>query len=201
MRNIVNNNYANVTCEFAYHGGTGYAVAYYGGANSEATEKLWMKPISFAGCKSRDEAELKAIYYLINGDGRKDSYGTKATYTGFNRNARIQLIGFDAFEKGVYAKHKANQQAWQAVLSLFGMGRDGLKFDLVSINDTVSKAINKAEVFRWKALNRDEHHAQFTALVKKSIVMAKSEKAAQAKAETAAVATSSHGISAKTEAA
>ena len=199
MRNIVNNNYSNVTCEFSYHSGIGYAVAYCGGANSEGIEKLWMKPIAFEGCKSRDEAELKAIYYLINGDKRKDSYGTYNVYKGFNKNARVQLIGFDAFERGIYNNHKANQAAWKTVLSLFSMGRDGLHFDLVSVNDTVSKAINKAEIFRWKALYRDQHAEQFKALVSTAVASAKSKKAAQAKAETAVVAESARGIVAKAE--
>lgn len=192
MRNIVNNNYANVTCEFAYHGGTGYAVAYSGGANSEGIERLWMKPIAFEGCKSRDDAELKAIYYLINGNPQKDSYGIKDFYRGFNKNARIQLIGFDAFEKGIYSAHKANQSAWKAVLNLFGVGRNGLRFDLVSVNDSVSKAINHAETFRWKAYNRDQHAAEFAAMVKTAVKSAKTRRAAVAKTEETATAETTH---------
>lgn len=187
MRNVVNNNYGNVTVEFAYSAGTGYAIAYTG-CN---TERLWMPAVNFPGCKSRDEAELRALHFLVNGDPRKDTYAEHGLplYKGFTKNARVQLIGFDAFEKGIYQKHKKNEAAWNEVLRYFAAGKNGLKFDLIRINGTYSKAIYHAESYGWTALNREQNAKNFAAMVTNAKKSAKAHRAAEAKAAPAPEAT------------
>lgn len=188
MRTAVNNNYGFITVDFAYHGGTGYAIAYSG----RTTERIWMPAASFSGCKSRDEAELKALLYLVNGS-------KTGNYKGFNKNARITLHGFDAFEKGVRQNHKANTDLWAAVLKLFASGRDGLRFDLIQINDTFSSAIQNASTYKWTAENREMHNKWFVDMVSKAQKTAKSMKKLQAKTEKSAIAKVEKKIEAKTE--
>jgi len=183
MRNIVSNNYSNVTVEFSYSDGIGYAIAYSGAT----IEKIWMPAISMPG-KTRDEAELRVLNFLVAGDPRKEAMTAKglSVYGGFNKNARLRLIGFDAFEKGIKQKHRKNADAWATVLGYFANGRDGLRFDLLSINDTYSSAIEGAKGYCWTALNRAAHHDSFTAMVNNAKKAAKARKAAVAKAEPAA---------------
>ena len=199
MRNVVNNNFSYVTVEFAYSAGDGYVIAYTGREN----EKLWLNPLQIKGCKSRDEAELKALNFLINGDPMKDTYAQRGlrSYEGFTRNARVQLIGFSAFEKGIYSKHNANSELWKAVLGYFTTGKDGKRFDLIRINDAFSKAIYHAETYKWTAVNRDEHAKYFKSLVSNAVKTAKAERAAVAKAETGAIAKADSALAAKCEAA
>jgi len=197
MRNVVNNNFGYVTCEFAYSNGTGYVVAYTG----RVTERLWMNPLSIKGCKSRDEAELKALMYLINGDPRKNTYAQHGihTYAGFSKNARIQLYGFSALEKGIYNTHRANTELWKTVLNYFANGKDGNRFDLIKINDTYSKAINRAETYSWTADNREQHAMEFKAMVNAAIKAAKAASAGTAKAEPAAEAKTESALTARVE--
>lgn len=187
MRNVVNNNFSFVTVEFTYSAGTGYAIAYSG----SQTERLWMPAVNFPGCKSRDEAELRALHFLVNGDPRKDTYAERGLpiYKGFTKNARVQLIGFDAFEKGIRQKHRKNQAAWNEVLRYFTTGKDGLKFDLIKINDSFSKAIYHAETYGWTTLNRTDNHNRFVAMVNAAKKTAKAQKAPEAKAAPAPEAT------------
>ena len=198
MRNVVNNNFGYVTMEFAYSNGVGYAIA-YGGRDENY---LWMNPISI-NAKSRDEAELRALYFLVNGDPRKDTYAERGLpyYKGFTKNARVQLFGFDALEKGIYSKHRANSALWKEVLGYFGQGKNGLKFDLIRINDTYSKAISNSQTFSWTAPQRNDHSASFKAMVRGAIKTARAERAAVAKAETAALAKADSSLVARAEAA
>ena len=199
MRNVVNNNFSYVTVDFEYSAGVGYAKADYG----REFQKTWMPPLRIEGCKSRDEAELKALMFLINGDPRKDTYaktGIKC-YEGLNRNARIQLFGFSALEKGIYNKHRSNTELWKSVLGYFANGKDDKRFDLIRINDTFSKAIYHAETYGWTAINRDDRAKEFKAMVNSAIKTAKAQKAAQAKAEHAIVAKADSALVAKCEAA
>lgn len=184
MRNVVNNNYSNVTVEFAYHDGRGYAIAY---ANAEEGV-LWMPGKTFEA-KSRDEAELKALLYLINGhpSAAKAKEAGLWMYAGFNKNARLRLFGFTALEKGLNQKHKSNQELWAKVISLLTKGRDGLRFDVLSINDSYSKAILNAKGYCWNAPLRTIHAKHFAAEVKAAVKVAKAQKAAQAKAEAPAI--------------
>lgn len=199
MRNVVNNNYGNVTMEFKYSAGTGYAVAYTG-CN---TERLWMPAVNFPGCKSRDEAELRALHFLVNGDPRKDTYAEHGLpiYKGLTKNARVQLIGFDAFEKGIRQKHKKNAEAWNEILRYFAVGKNGLKFDLIRINDTYSKAIYHAESYGWTALNRAQNAQNFAAMVENAKKAAKAKAAPIAKAEPAPVAKAEPHVTAKADSA
>lgn len=200
MRNVVNDNFSYVTAQFAYSGGTGYVTAYTG----RTTERLWLNPLSIKGCKSRDEAELKALLFLLNGDPRKDTYAATGipVYKGFTKNARVQLIGFDAFEKGIKQKHTKNTQMWKDVLELFSTGKNGFRFDLIRINDKFSGAIRNAETYGWTAMNREANDANFKAMVKN----AKASRAATAKATPAPKAAAPHApkasaLTAKIEAA
>ena len=172
-RNVVNNNFGYVTVNFAYHGGTGFAIAYGGRAN----EYAWMPATRFDNCKSRDEAELKALLYFIEGS-QKDYPGA---YKGLTKNARVILEGFDAFEKGIKSSHKKNTELWSTVLKLFASGRNGFKFDLIRINETFSSAIRDAETYNWTALNRTEHRAHFDVMVKAATKEAKAQRAIVAK--------------------
>lgn len=199
MRNVVNNNFGYVTMEFAYSAGTGYAIA-YGGRDENY---LWMNPVSIPNCKSRDEAELRALYILVNGDPKKDTYAEQGLdcYKGFTKNARVQLLGFDALEKGIYNNHRANTALWKEVLGYFGQGKNGLKFDLIRINDTFSKAIHHANTYGWTSPARAAHAAAFKAMVSGAVKSARAERAAIAKSEAAATAKAESALMARAEAA
>ena len=108
-------------------------------------------------------------------------------YSGFNKNARLRLFGFTALEKGLNQKHKSNQELWAKVISLLANGRDGLRFDVLSINDSYSKAIANAKGYCWNAPMRPIHAKHFAAEVKAATKTAKAQRAAQAKADTPAI--------------
>lgn len=191
MRSPVMNRYSYVTCEFAYVGKTGYMKMYTG----QNIERQWKGAYSIPNCKTREEAELRAIEYMIVGDPRKDTMAELGVevYGGFDRNARVQLVGFDAIEKAVLKLRKDQEnkkknmeklmknRGWNAFFNYFGKGLNGLKFDLIRINNTLSDVIPKVETYVWTSLNREANAATFKAMVSNA---AKAQRAAQAKAET-----------------
>ena len=198
MRTPANNFFSYVTVDFRYSNGTGYVRAYTG----REKEALWMIH-KFENCESRDEAELKAIQFLINGDPDREmlqKLGLKA-YVGFDRNARIILDGFTVLEKGLRQNHKKNVELWKSVKALLTAGRDNFKFDIIRINDTFSKAIVAAETYNWEADNRMANKAEFIARTDVAIKKAKVERALAAKAQASATATVEHGPTATAEAA
>lgn len=179
MRKIIDKNYANMTIVFDYSAGTGYAEAFCGGANSvRPNETLWMKPTSFADCKSRDEAELRALMFALCGSASKKP----GSYTGVTKNVRLQLEGFTSLSKGLKQSHKNNTGAWAAAISALCNGVNGHTVDLVSIDNTFSSVIENASIYGWKALNHDQNVAQFHAMVSAAKKSAKATRAATAKA-------------------
>ena len=73
---------------------------------------------------------------------------------------------------------------------LFRSGKNGLRFDLIKINNTFSGAIRNAETYGWTAQNRAQHAEDFAKLTKAAIKEAKAERAATAKVERSASAKS-----------
>ena len=181
MRDVPTDNYAFVTAEFKYSDGVGYVMA-YGGANEHYS---WMPFTPIPDCKSRDLAELRALYLLVNGVPSKG-------YEGLTKSAALRLVGFDAYEKGAKNKHRANNMGWNLVNNYFKVGKDGKEFVIVYINGKLSEMINDRDDAkdRWSWTRRKAHADYFASLVKyakearaKSGAVAKASRSASAKAD------------------